>query len=151
MASNESGVAELSTWRGPCGSTGRDGSKVSSEGRRQATRRRQPSQLGDGGSSCPGQSRRARAKTSTGALLYSGHAFTDNVVLFTCKLRSGPSGATGCYAATLLFTLIVRLPTRCFDGPQQPVEVAPAKEPTVGDDGADLLRIADVIERVGIE
>ncbi len=91
------------------------------------------------------------SNTSTCALLNDGHAFTDNVLLFTCKPRSGPSGATVCYAATLLVTLITRLPTRCFGGPQQPVEVAPAKEPTVGDDGADLLRIADVIERVGIE
>jgi hypothetical protein len=34
MSPNESAVSELSAWRGPCASTGRDGTEVRSEGPR---------------------------------------------------------------------------------------------------------------------
>jgi hypothetical protein len=47
MADNVLGVSELSAWRGPCARTARDRVKVRTEGRRQATRSRKPSQLGD--------------------------------------------------------------------------------------------------------
>jgi hypothetical protein len=45
MAPNESGVAELAAWRGPCAGTARDRVKVRPKGRRKATRSRKPSQL----------------------------------------------------------------------------------------------------------
>ena len=45
VSPNESAVSELSSWRGPCTCTARDGAGVSSEGRRQAVRRGKPTQL----------------------------------------------------------------------------------------------------------
>jgi hypothetical protein len=38
-----------------------------------------------------------------------------------------------------------------LDLSQKPVEVGPAIKPAVGDDGADLLGVADVLEGVGVE
>jgi hypothetical protein len=49
------------------------------------------------------------------------------------------------------FLLCFRLLGRRLDLGQQPVEVGPAVEPPVGDDGADVLRVRDVLQRVRLQ
>ena len=72
-----------------------------------------------------------------------------NVLLFTCGPRSGPSGTTACYTAfSFLFAMFSALLTSLD---QQLVKIGATVQLAVGDDGADLLRVADVVERVGIE